>query len=497
MMSTSEIPQLHVMFLPFLGLGHMIPTLDMAKLFGARGVKTTIVTTPVNSPVFSKAIQRISKDLGVQIGIKIINFPCAEAGLPDGCENINAIPKGETNTEMTINFLKALSMLQEPVEQLLSECKPNCLVADMFFTWANKSASKFGIPRLLFNGSCSFYLCTTACMMMYEPYKHVSSDSEPFVVPGLPGDIKLTKKQLPEFMLSNDDDNEFAKLLKKTNEEDLKSYGVVVNSFYELEPTYADYCRNVLRKRTWHIGPLSLCNKNFEDKALRGKQASIDENECLKWLNSKKPDSVVYICFGSGANFNSDQLMELAMGIEASGQDFIWVVRKDHDKKVEDIGNEQDWLPEGFEKRMEGKGLIIRGWAPQVLILEHGSIGGMLTHCGWNSTIEGVTAGVPMVTWPLFADQFYNEKLVTQDLKIGVGVGVQEMITNMGVSVVKREAIEKALKEITVGDGAEEMKKRAKGLGLMARRAVEEGGSSSSDLNALIEELSSLSQLKQ
>ncbi|KAK1559583.1 hypothetical protein Q3G72_016056 [Acer saccharum] len=491
MMSTSEIPQLHVMFLPFLGLGHMIPTLDMAKLFGARGVKTTIVTTPVNSPVFSKAIQRISKDLGVQIGIKIINFPCAEVGLPDGCENLNAIPKGETYTEMTIIFLKALSMLQEPVEQLLSEFKPNCLVADMFFTWANESATKFGIPRLLFNGSSSFYLCTTACMMMYEPYKQVSSDSEPFVVPGLPGDIKLTKKQLPEFMLSNDDENEFAKLLKKTNGEDLKSYGVVVNSFYELEPTYANYCRNVLGKRTWHIGPLSLCNKNFEDKALRGKQASIDENECLKWLNSKKPDSVVYICFGSGANFNSDQLMEIAMGIEASGQDFIWVVRKD--KKDED--GDEDWLPEGFEKRMEGKGLIIRGWAPQVLILEHESIGGMVTHCGWNSTVEGVTAGVPMVTWPLFGDQFYNEKLVTQVLKIGVGV--QEMITNMGVSVVKREAIDKALKEIMVGDGAEEMKKRVKCLGLMARRAVEEGGSSCSDLNSLIEELSSLSQLKQ
>ena len=118
-----------------------------------------------------------------------------------------------------------------------------------------------------------------------------------------------------------------------------------------------------------------------------------------------------------------------------------------------------------------------------------------MTHCGWNSTVEGVTAGVPMVTWPLFADQFYNEKLVTQVLKIGVSVGVQEM-RNMGVSV-KREAIEKALKEIMVGDGAEEMKKRAKCLGLMARRAVEEGGSSSSDLNALIPELSLMLQLKQ
>ncbi|KAK2665032.1 hypothetical protein Ddye_003606 [Dipteronia dyeriana] len=486
MMSTSEIPQLHVMFLPFLGLGHMIPTLDMAKLFGARGVKTTIVTTPVNSPVFSKAIHRISKDLGVKIGVKIIKFPCVEVGLPDGCENVDAIPKGDTNMEMTINFLKAVSMLQEPVEQLLSECKPNCLVADMFFTWANESASKFGIPRLFFNGSCSFSLCVAAACMIHEPHKLVSPDSEQFVVPGLPGDIKFTRKQFPEFMLSNDDDNEFAKLLKKTNEEDLKSYGVVVNSFYELEPAYADYCRNVLGKKAWHIGPVWLCNRNFEDKAWRGKQSSIDEHECLKWLSSKKPDSVVYICFGTLAEFSSAQLKEIALGIEASGQDFVWVVRKN--KKDED--GKEEWLPEGFEKRIEGKGLIIRGWAPQGLILEHESIGGMVTHCGWNSTLEGVSAGVPMVTWPLFADQFYNEKLLTQVLKIGVSVGVQEM-RNMGVSAT-REAIEKALKEIMVGDEAEEMKKRAKSLGLMARRAVEDGGSSCSDLNALIQELSSL-----
>ncbi|KAK2665037.1 hypothetical protein Ddye_003611 [Dipteronia dyeriana] len=321
-------------------------------------------------------------------------------------------------------------------------------------------------------------------MTMYEPHKRVSSDSEPFVVPGLPGDIKLTRNQLPYMMKSNEE-NGFTKMLKDSEESDLKCYGVVVNSFYELEPAYADYYRNVFGRKAWHVGPVSLCNENFEDKASRGRQASIDENECLKWLNSKKPISVIYICFGSISNFNSDQLMELAMGLEASGQDFIWVVRRD--KKDED-GNEEDWLPEGFEKRMEGKGLIIRGWAPQVLILEHESVGGMVTHCGWNSILEGVAAGVPMVTWPVAAEQFYNEKLVTQVLKIGVSVGVQQWVILVG-DFVKRDAIEKAVKEVTVGDKAEEMRSRAKALGEMARRAVEKEGSSHSDLDVLIDEL--------
>ncbi|KAK2643968.1 hypothetical protein Ddye_019163 [Dipteronia dyeriana] len=121
---------------------------------------------------------------------------------------------------------------------------------------------------------------------------------------------------------------------------------------------------NVLGKKAWHIGPVWLCNRDFEDKAWRGKLSSIDEHECLEWLSSKKPDSGVYICFGTLTEFSSAQLLEITLGFEASGQEFMWVVRKN--KKDED-GNE-DWLPEGFEKRIEKKGLIIRGWAPQLLI---------------------------------------------------------------------------------------------------------------------------------
>ncbi|KAL5790593.1 hypothetical protein ACOSQ2_005481 [Xanthoceras sorbifolium] len=479
----SEIAQLHVMFFPFMAQGHMIPILDMVKLFGLRGVKTTIVTTPVNLPLISKAIKR-TKDLGVEIDVKIVKFPSTEAGLPKGCENLDAITDNEI--EMTIKFFKGTSMLQEPLELLLEECKPDCLVADMFFPWTTDAAAKFGIPRLVFHGTSFFAMCSSECVATHEPHKKVSSDSEPFLVPGLPGDIKLTRTQLPDYA-GLDAGNEIAKLLKDANEVELKSFGVVFNSFYELEPAYADYYRKVMGRRAWHIGPVSLCHRDAQDKASRGKQASIDEHKCLKWLNAKKPNSVVYICFGSLACLDSAQLMEIAIGIEASGQEFIWVVRKN--KKDEE--EEEDWLPEGFEKRIEGKGLIVRGWAPQVLILEHKAMGGFVTHCGWNSILEGVTAGVPMITWPTFAEQFYNEKLVTQVLKIGVGVGVQQWARQRTAieDFVRRERIEKRVKEIMVGDEAEEMRSRAKVLGEMARRAVEKEGSSHSDFNALIEEL--------
>ncbi|KAG6793158.1 hypothetical protein POTOM_002349 [Populus tomentosa] len=332
---------------------------------------------------------------------------------------------------MTPKFLKATTLLQAPFEKVLQECHPDCFVADMFFPWATDAAAKFGIPRLVFHGTSNFALSAAECVRLYEPHKKVSSDSEPFVVPDLPGDIKLTKKQLPDYVRENAE-NDFSTFLKACKEAELRSYGVVVNSFYELEPAYADYYKKVLGRKAWNLGPLK----------------------------------------------------EIAAGLEASGQQFIWVVKRN--KKGQE--DKEDWLPEGFEERMEGMGLIIRGWAPQVLILDHEAIGAFVTHCGWNSTLEGITAGKPMVTWPIFAEQFYNEKLVTEVLKTGVGVGAKEWLRMHG-DHVKSEAVEKTITQIMVGEEAEETRSRAKKLGETARKAVEEGGSSYSDFNALIEEL--------
>ncbi|OAY39232.1 scopoletin glucosyltransferase [Manihot esculenta] len=474
--------QLHIFFFPFMAHGHMIPTVDMAKLFASRGVKATIITTPLNSLLFSKTIER-NKNLGVDIDLRILNFPSMEAGLPEGFENMDSVTSHANAGELIIKFFHAVSMLQEPLEKLLQECQPDCLVADMFFPWATDAAAKFGIPRLVFHGIGFFSLCTGLVIKQYKPHKKVSSDSEPFVVPHLPGDIKLTRKRLPD-TVRQEVETELTKLVEASEESETKSFGVVINSFYELEPAYADFYRKVLGRRAWHIGPVSLCNRVIEDKAQRGKQASIGEHECLKWLDSNKPNSVIYICFGSVANFSASQLMEIAMALESSKQQFIWVVRRDKNYKED----EEKWLPEGFEERMKEKGLIIRGWAPQVLILDHEAIGGFVTHCGWNSTLEGITAGKPMVTWPVSAEQFYNEKLVTDVLKIGIGVGVKEWVRLRG-DFVERKAIEKAISRVMEGEEAVEMRSRSKKLGEMAREAVEEGGSSYSDFNALVEEL--------
>ncbi|XP_050366976.1 UDP-glucose flavonoid 3-O-glucosyltransferase 7-like [Argentina anserina] len=481
-MESKTDQQLHIFFLPYMAPGHTLPLMDIAKLFASRGLKATLVTTTVNAKVLSKAIQT-SKNLGFEIELLVFKFPSVEAGLPDGIETSNSA----TTQEMKEKFLKAMSLIEPKVEQMLDQHRPHFLVADSMFHWATDIAAKFGIPRLIFNGTGFFSMCASMSVMEYQPQLKVSSDSEPFVIPNLPDEIKTTRNEVPSF-LKTDGKTEFMKLVKASREAENKSYGVIVNSFYELESNYADHYSNVIGRKAWHIGPVSLCNKAEKEKAERGSGGSVDAvHECLNWLNSKTPKSVVYICFGSLTNFSDCQLLEIALALEASHQQFIWVVKK-RDK--------EPWLPEDFEKRMEGKGLIVRGWAPQLLILEHEAVGAFLTHCGWNSILEGVCAGVPLITWPVSGEQFYNEKLVNQLLGIGVAVGAEKWATveddNVkGEASVKREAIEKAVTEIMMGAEAERMRSKSKVLREMAKKAVVEGGSSFSDLTALVEELSS------
>ncbi|XP_065871432.1 probable UDP-glucosyl transferase 73B6 isoform X2 [Euphorbia lathyris] len=444
-MDNQSAPKLHVLLFPYMAHGHMIPMIDIALLFASRNLKTTIVTTPLNQPLVSRQIK--NSKFQTQIDIQLLQFPTAESGLPEGCEHLDFIlEKKLASWEIFDRFNFATTFFKHPLEKLLEKLRPDLVVADHFFHWATDSASKFGIPRVVFH------------------------DPTPFVIPDLPDEITITGKQLP----ANRGESETVKLFIACREVERRSFGVIVNSFYELEPAYADHYRNFLERRAWSIGPVSLCNRDVEEK-------SEDEHESLKWLNSKKPNSVVYLSFGTLSYLSADQMKEIAIGLESSGKDFIWSVIRESD-------HEKDWLPAGFEERMEGKGLIIRGWVPQVAILEHEAVGGFVSHCGWNSTLEAIAAGLPIVTWPFGAEQFYNEKLLTEILKIGVSVGVEEW-TKMGGDSIKSETVKMAVNKIMEGEEAEKMRKKVKELGEMAKKAVKEGGSSYSALNALIDEV--------
>ncbi|OIT02087.1 udp-glycosyltransferase 73c2 [Nicotiana attenuata] len=458
MASNPALAELNFVLIPLLSASRIIPMVDIAKLLAQRGVTVTLVLTPLNAAPFTAVIDR-AMGSGLLIRVLELQFPAKEAGLPEGCESLNLLP----SMAFVRNFYNATDMLQNEAENLLEEMKPkpSCIISDTLIAWTADTADKFQIPRILFDGmSCFSQVCLHNLYIMKDQNK--IPDSGSFVIPDLPDKIEVTKAQLPAAFhpgtISIQD------IRDKIRAAETRSYGVVINTFEELET---------------------------ENIKMRGNKASFDKEESLtKWLDSWQPESIVYACLGSLGRIPVVQFVELALGLEASGYPFILVIKAGEGQEpIEDLISKN-----GFEERTKERGLLIRGWAPQVLILSHPAIGGFLTHCGWNSTLEGISAGVPMITWPLLSEQFLNERFIVHVLKTGVSVGCQEVVhfgeEGKFEAQVSKEEVTKAIKTVMDKEKeGKESRKRARELGEMAKRAVESAGSSYLSLELLIKEI--------
>nr|XP_043609755.1 UDP-glycosyltransferase 73E1-like [Erigeron canadensis] len=482
----SHPSDLHFVLFPLMTQGHMIPIVDIARLLAQRGCTVTIITTPVNANRFKPVIARAKDDDKLKIQLLELTLPSSKVGLPEGCENFDMIP----SALLFIKLFEAAGMLKEPAEKMLNGLNPapSCIISDNLLPWTGELARKLNIPRLTFHGpGCFTYLCIHIALntnVLDEIV--VVSDSEYFVFPGIPDHIELTKVQA--MCWGTRDTKETGGFFETVRKAEEDADGIVVNSFKELEPYYVEEFAKVKSKNVWCIGPVSLCNKSFSDKADRGSKASIDQQDCIKWLDSREePSSVIFVCLGSLARTSTVQNIEVGLGLESSKASFIWCIRQ----TTEEL--EKWFLEEGYEERVKDRGLIVRGWAPQVLILSHHAVSGFITHCGWNSTLEGVTAGVPMVTWPHFADQFINERFIVDILKIGVKIGVEAPVLvgeqdKLG-TIVTKENVEIAVECImSKEEEGEARRKRATELAEMAKRAMEEGGSSHLGLTSMIQD---------
>ncbi|XP_020212472.1 UDP-glycosyltransferase 73C6 [Cajanus cajan] len=477
----SEAHKPHFVLFPLMAPGHMNPMMDIAKILVHSNVIVTVVTTPHNAARFTSVFDRYFES-GFRIRLAQLEFPCKEGGVPDGCENLDMIP----SLGMAAAFFKATTLLQQPAEKLFEELTPPpcCIISDMCLPYTIHIAKRHNIPRISFVGASCFCLLCLHNIRIYNVEDSLTSESEYFVLPGIPDKIEMTIAQAAQPI-----NETWKKFRSEIMAAEMASYGIIMNSFEELEPAYARDYKKVRGEKVWCIGPVSLVNKDHLDKAQRGR-GSIDVSPHVKWLDCQKPGSVIYACLGSLCNLTPPQLIELGLALEASERPFIWVIREgSHSEGLE------KWINEyGFEERTNGRSLLIRGWAPQLLILSHPAIGGFITHCGWNSTLEAICSGVPMVTWPLFADQFLNESLVVHVLKVGVTVGAKSPVTwgkeeEIGV-MVKKEDVERAIMELMDETSeSEERRKRVREFADKAKRAVEKGGSSHSNVNLLIQDI--------
>ncbi|XVF12575.1 hypothetical protein REPUB_Repub08aG0130600 [Reevesia pubescens] len=265
-----------------------------------------------------------------------------------------------------------------------------------------------------------------------------------------------------------------------------QSAGIIINTFESIEPrtikTIADgLCMpDCPTPPIYCIGPF-IANNGAADGA------GLAVPECLKWLDSQPSKSVVFLSFGSLGLFSMQQLREIAVGLERSGQRFLWVVRNPSpenqslaiDEKIDPDLN--SLLPEGFLERIKERGHVVKSWAPQVAVLNHDSVGGFVTHCGWNSVLESVCAGVPMVAWPLYAEQRFNKVLLVEEMKIALPMVESE------TGLVSSTEVEKRVKELMEFKEGNSVRERTIAMKHAAKAAVSEGGSSRVALTKLFE----------
>ncbi|XP_071707809.1 UDP-glycosyltransferase 88B1-like [Rutidosis leptorrhynchoides] len=289
-------------------------------------------------------------------------------------------------------------------------------------------------------------------------------------IPGVP---RIATSDIDKLML--DQEHSSYKNLIKVASNMVNCSGIIVNGFVELERRAVDAFRDGKCvpadgriPNVYLVGPLTA---NGNARVLYDPS----ENECLKWLDMQPIKSVVFLAFGSmGHVFKKDQLKEIAIGLEKSGQRFLWVVRYDI-KELKSHGedfNLDDVLPEGFLERIKDRGLVVKNWAPQPAILSHYSVGGFVSHCGWNSILEAVVAAVPILAWPLYAEQKMNRAYLVQELKVALAMKMSEN------GFVIAEEVEQKVKELlenrVVREKVSEISKTAQVL-------VDNGGSSRVD----------------
>ncbi|GAU46266.1 hypothetical protein TSUD_174420 [Trifolium subterraneum] len=248
--------------------------------------------------------------------------------------------------------------------------------------------------------------------------------------------------------------------------------GILINSFFELESNAIKALeqKGYGKVSFFPVGPITqIGSSNNDDVA--------DEFECLKWLKKQPQNSVLYVSFGSGGTLSQRQINELAFGLELSGQRFIWVLRAPSDSVSAaylEATNEDplNFLPKGFVERTKEKGLILSSWAPQVEILKQNSVGGFLSHCGWNSILESIQVGVPIVAWPLFAEQAMNAVMLSEDLEVAIRLKYEDD------EIVEKEKIAKVIKCVMEGEEGKGMRERMKSLKDSAANALKDDGSS-------------------
>ncbi|KAJ3708439.1 hypothetical protein LUZ61_012144 [Rhynchospora tenuis] len=396
-----------IVLYPGMGVSHLAPMVQLAKQLVQFGFSVTIVTTAV--PHQPGSTNNTSTDISSpDPSISFHALPAVSLPLPKNkhpiCLNYDII-RGY-NPEL-LDFLTSLS----------ADSKIRSIILDFFKTDAISVARELEIPAylLMTTGASALAVCLHLPVLHHTIEKSFKDMADTHVhVPGVP---PIPASDMIVSVLDRESSTYEGRV--RNFSQMTEADGIMINTFEALEPRAVAALKDgrcVPGRRmppVYCIGPLIA--------GIDEQKESQGRHECLAWLDSQPKRSVIYLCFGSAGAFAPEQIKEIAVGLESSGHRFLWVVcSRDDAKNVSKPRNEPDLnslLPEGFLNRTKDQGMVIKSWAPQTKVLNYESIGGFVSHCGWNSTLEAILAGVPMICWPLYAEQGLNKVLLIEDLR--------------------------------------------------------------------------------
>ncbi|KAL1543126.1 beta-D-glucosyl crocetin beta-1,6-glucosyltransferase [Salvia divinorum] len=411
---------LSILMFPWLGHGHVAPYLQLAKNLSKRNFKIYYCSTPVSLDSVRGALARSSD--GATIHLVELHLPSTPE-LPPEYHTTKNIPPN-----LIPRLFEAFSQSKSSFSTILSSLKPDMVIYDRFQTWAATASSSLGIPAVHF---------APGAAAVHAFYYHLAG---------------MTNSTFPYDALYLQDYEEKpsanAVVSKVIQEDDQHSgYGhfklsqdiILVKTSRSFEGKYIDYLSALLQKKIVSVGPL-IVRAMGED----------DDSGILQWLSSKSRFSTVFISCGSENYLSKDQMQEVAKGLEIYKVNFIWVVRFPQGERV----SLDEMLPEGFLDRVGERGRIVQGWAPQDGILAHPSIGAFVSHCGWNSTLESIHFGVPVISMPFKLDQPLNARLMVE-----AGVAVE--VVRDGSGNFSSQEFANAIKKVIVEKTGQEMREKA------------------------------------
>ncbi|KAL2506136.1 UDP-glycosyltransferase 74E2 [Abeliophyllum distichum] len=444
----------HILVFPFPAQGHINPALDFSKCLAANGLKVTIILTTM----VSKSAQVPSN---ISISVEMIS---------DGSEEV----KEQESIEGFFKRFKAAASqnLAKFIQERRETCPAKVLVYDSTMPWALDVAHQEGLL-----GASFFTQASGVCAVYYHLYtgliKFPYEDSEVM----LPSLTPLGVNDLPCFSFLPDSNNSIVKQLADQFLNLEEADWIFINTFDKLEYEVLNWITSRWPFKT--VGPtFSLTYPEKELTNERTQKINLFEpnyEESMKWLDSREIGSVVYVSFGSVASLKEQQMEELAHGLMMSNCYFLWVVR----------ASEENKLPQNFTSMASEKGLVLN-WCPQTDVLDHRAVACFMTHCGWNSTLEALSSGVPLIAMPQWVDQTTNSKLIEDEFNVGLRVKADEN------GLVRREEIEMCIKQVIQGEKGKKLKESAGKWKELAKEAVDKGGSSATNVKDFVSELLNL-----